>query len=153
MRDDVDAQLDLTNNASQADASVDLLICCDVLEHVPDHMQGMRRFFGFSRPAEPAILTVPQKGQSREDRIRPEHHRPAGKLRRFGQDDHVRIFGTTWSRCWSRWDFRFRAIDASAFPPELVKKHVLFPPVLSKHPLATNYRKVFFAKKPGGIDE
>ena len=45
--------------------------------------------------------------------------------------------------------FAVRAIDEKNFSPELVKKHVLFPPVLSTHPLATNHRKVFFAKKPG----
>ena len=40
MRDDVDAQYDLTNMPAQPDNSVDLLVCCDVLEHVPDHIQG-----------------------------------------------------------------------------------------------------------------
>ena len=148
MRDDVDAQLDLTNMPSQADNSVDLLICCDVLEHVPDHVQGMREMFRVLAPGGTAILTVPQKDNLEKTESDPTITDPQERLRRFGQEDHVRIFGNDMVSLLESVGFEVRAIDAGAFPPDLVKKHVLFPPVLSKHPLATNYRKVFFAKKP-----
>ena len=44
--------------------------------------------------------------------------------------------------------FKVRVITAADFPPDIVKRHVLFPPVLSTHPLATNFRRVYFAQKP-----
>ena len=147
MRDDVDAQLDLTNMPSQGDGSVDLLICCDVLEHVPDHIQGMREILRVLAPGGTAILTVPQKDHLEKTESDPGITDPQEKLRRFGQEDHVRIFGHDVVSLLEGVGFKVRVIDASNFPPELVKKNVLFPPVLSKHPLATNYRRVFFAKK------
>ncbi len=148
MRDDVDARLDLTNMPSQADGSVDLLICCDVLEHVPDHMQGMREIFRVLAPGGSAILTVPQKDGLVRTESDPTISDPAERLRRFGQDDHLRIFGNDMAELLESVGFGVRVVDASNFAPEVVKRHVLFPPVLSKHPLATNHRRVFFARKP-----
>jgi hypothetical protein len=43
--------------------------------------------------------------------------------------------------------FEVTAVNETYFDEALVKKHVLFPPILSERPLATNYRKVFFGKK------
>ncbi|HET6251203.1 MAG TPA: class I SAM-dependent methyltransferase [Tepidisphaeraceae bacterium] len=149
MRDDVDAKYDLTNMPAQGDGSVDLLVCCDVLEHVPDHMQGMREIFRVLSPGGTAILTVPQKDGLEKTESDPSLTDPKERLRRFGQDDHLRIFGNDVVSLLESVGFKVRVIDEKSFSPELVKKHVLFPPVLSKHPLATNYRKVFFAKKPG----
>jgi SAM-dependent methyltransferase len=147
MRDDVDAQLDLTNMPSQPDGSVDLLICCDVLEHVPDHIQGMREIFRVLAPGGTAILTVPQQDNLEKTESDPTLTDPQEKLRRFGQEDHVRIFGNDMVSLLEGVGLTVRVIDAGNFSPEMVKKHVLFPPVLSKHPLATNHRRVFFAKR------
>ena len=79
MRDDVDAQLDLTNMPSQGDASVDLLICCDVLEHVPDHMQGMARDFPRARSGRHRDHHRPSKRPSRKNRVGPQPYRSQGK--------------------------------------------------------------------------
>jgi hypothetical protein len=43
--------------------------------------------------------------------------------------------------------FKVKVIDESDFSEAQVQRWVLFPPVLSDKPLATNYRKVFFARK------
>jgi len=150
MRTDVDAQLDLTNMPSQADGSVDLLICCDVLEHVPDHMQGMREIFRVLAPGGTAIITVPQKDNLEKTESDPTITDPQERLRRFGQDDHFRIFGADTASLLESVGFKVRAIDEHDFPPDVVKRNVLFPPILSTHPLATNHRQVFFAKKPNG---
>jgi len=147
MRDDVDAKLDVTDMPSEGDASVDLLICCDVLEHVPDHIQGMKEIYRVLAPGGTAIITVPQKDNLEKTESDPGIADPLERLRRFGQDDHVRIFGNDTASLLESVGFKVRVVDASNFPPEVAKKHVLFPPVLSPHPLATNYRRVFFAKK------
>lgn len=149
MRTDVDAHLDLTHMPSEADGSVDLLICCDVLEHVPDHMQGMREIFRVLAPGGTAILTVPQKDGLARTESDPTLTDPAERLRRFGQEDHVRIFGDDTEALLRGVGFTVRVVDAGNFTPQLVRKHVLFPPVLSAHPLATNHRRVFFCKRSG----
>ena len=43
--------------------------------------------------------------------------------------------------------FATRMVDEASFSPQLVQRHVLFPPQPSTHPLATNFRKVYFALK------
>jgi hypothetical protein len=43
--------------------------------------------------------------------------------------------------------FMVTAVDVSYFQPSIARKHVLFPPVLSEHPLATNHSKVFIGRK------
>ena len=66
----------------------------------------------------------------------------------FGQSDHLRIFGNDMKELLESVGFKVRVISADDFPPDIVKKHVLFPPVFSSHPLATNHRRVYFAQKP-----
>jgi hypothetical protein len=39
------------------------------------------------------------------------------------------------------------SIDEHCFATDLASRHVLSPPSPSPHPLATNFRKVFFARK------
>ena len=146
-RDDVDEQLDLTNMPSVADGSIDLLIAADVLEHVPDHMQGMREIHRVLAPGGTAILTVPQQDGLEKTWGDPSVTNPEERLRLFGQADHVRIFGNDLPQLLQSVGFNVQVITEKSFPPELVRKHVLFPPVLSTRPLATNYRKVFFARK------
>jgi hypothetical protein len=43
--------------------------------------------------------------------------------------------------------FDVTIVSEKDFDGVMVKRHVLFPPILSSRPLATNYRKVFFAHK------
>ena len=146
-RDDVDEKLDITTMPSVADGSVDLLIAADVLEHVPDHMQAMREIFRVLSPGGWAILTVPQKDRLARTYGDPSIIDPAERERLFGQSDHVRIFGNDMRELLESVGFSVRVIDADSFPRAAVKRHVLFPPVLSTHPLATNYRKVYFARR------
>jgi predicted SAM-dependent methyltransferase/predicted Zn-ribbon and HTH transcriptional regulator len=147
MREDVDEQLDLTNMPSVAAGSVDLLVAADVLEHVPDHIQGMREILRVLAPGGCAILTVPQQDNLEKTWGDPSITDPEKRLQLFGQRDHVRIFGNDMPELLKSAGFEVRVITEKDFPPELVKKHVLFPPILSTRPLATNYRKVFFACK------
>jgi len=118
-----------------------------VLEHVPDHMQGMREIHRVLSAGGTAILTVPQGDNLEKTWGDPTVTDPAQRERLFGQADHVRIFGSDMPELLRSVGFNVRVISEQDFPPELVRKYVLFPPVLSTRPLATNYRKVFFAQK------
>lgn len=148
-RDDVDIQLDMCNMISVADSSFDLVIACDVLEHVPDDSAALREIHRILTPDGMAILTVPQKDNlatKYEDR---SVTTPEGRLKAFGQEDHLRIYGSDFDRFFQARGFSVTTVDEDNFDSEMVTRHVLFPPILSNHPLATNYRKVYFGRKEG----
>lgn len=148
MAPNVDLQLDLTDMPAIPSDSVDLVVACDVLEHVPDHRRGMREIHRVLSPGGWAILTVPQKDGLEQTFEDPTITSPEERERVFGQSDHLRIFGNDVPQLLESAGFRVRVVGADAFPPEVVRRHVLFPPVLSAHPLATNHRKAYFARKP-----
>ena len=73
------------------DASVDLLVCYHVLEHVPDDAAAMHEIARVLSPRGIALLQVPiRMGVLTEED--PEAL-PEERLRRFGQIDHVRWYG------------------------------------------------------------
>jgi SAM-dependent methyltransferase len=140
-------RLDISNMKAVADKSFDLIIACDVLEHVPDDSAALREIHRVLTPNAWAILTVPQKDDLERTYEDPEIVTPIGRKEAFGQEDHLRIYGADFSDRIRLHGFLVTSVDERDFDAEVVKKHVLFPPVPSRHPLATNYRKVFFAQK------
>jgi hypothetical protein len=94
---------------------------------------------------------VPQQDHLEKTWGDPSITDPEQRLKQFGQRDHVRIFGDDTPQLLESVGFRVRVVTEKDFPADVARKHVLFPPVLSKRPLATNYRKVFFAQKPPGL--
>jgi ubiquinone/menaquinone biosynthesis C-methylase UbiE len=128
--------------------SFDTVIACDVLEHVPDDDQALRELFRVLAPGGTAVLSVPQvdgmdvkvelpPGASAEDR-----------LRLAGQEDHQRIYGSDFPGYLVAAGFQVACVNESSFPSAMVRRYTLFPPVLSSHPLATNHRTIYFARKP-----
>jgi SAM-dependent methyltransferase len=132
-RNDVDLCLDMCCMPSIADGSFDLVVACDVLEHVQDDSQAVEEIFRILSPHGWLILTVPQKdhlpSKYEDPRIRSAEQRELA----YGQGDHRRIYGDDFACFIENYGF-----EVSACP---------FTPQLSSHPLATNYRKVFFAQK------
>lgn len=148
LRQEVDLNLNMCDMKEIPDGSVDVLIACDVLEHVPDDHQALNEVSRVLSSGGWAILTVPQK-----DRLPATYEDPAitteeGRLEAFGQEDHLRIYGDNFPEILVQHGFAVTTVSEKSFTEDLVKRLVLFPPVLSAHPLATNYRKVFFAQKP-----
>ena len=72
------------------DASVDLLVCYHVLEHVPDDCSAMREIARVLSPRGLALIEVPIKGGATEE---DPSATPDERVRRFGQSDHVRWYG------------------------------------------------------------
>jgi SAM-dependent methyltransferase len=69
----------------------DVIFCSHVLEHVSDDRRAMREFRRVLRYDGWAILLVPAVAEKTfED---PSVVDPAERLRRFGQEDHVRCYG------------------------------------------------------------
>lgn len=148
-RDDVDMKLDLSNMSGVADTSFDLVIACDVLEHVPDDSAALREIHRVLTTDGWAVLTVPQADKLvatyRDETITT----PEGRRQAFGQKNHLRIYGSDFDRLLRAQGFAVTVVDERNFDSSVVIKHVLFPPALSSHPLATNHRKVYFARRMG----
>jgi len=151
-RGDCDLRLDISTMPQVADASYDVLIACDVLEHVPDDASAFREIGRILKPGGTAILSVPQMdspSQTDEDpSVKSEHERE----RRFGQKDHVRMYGDDFPDRLKAAGFSVSIVDIRSFPVPIRSAHVLHPPVPSAKRLATNQRRIYFANIPA-IDE
>ena len=76
-----------------ADGSFDLILCSHVLEHVPEDQRAMTELHRVLAPGGMAILMVPialDRATTDED---PSVTDPQERIRRFGQFDHVRLYG------------------------------------------------------------
>lgn len=86
----VDIQQSVTDIAHPND-SFDVIVCSHVLEHIPDDTQAMRELLRVLKPEGWALLLVPmEKRLTYEDS---SISSPEERLRVFGQEDHVRIYG------------------------------------------------------------
>ena len=81
---------DITN-LNFPDDHFDAVVCNHVLEHIPDDRRAISELFRVLRPGGWASLLVPRiDGRTDED---PAVTDPEERARRFGQSDHVRIYG------------------------------------------------------------
>jgi hypothetical protein len=142
----VDLALDITHMPEIGNGEYDLAIACDILEHVSDDGAARSELYRILRPGGYAILTVPQKDGLAETFDDPGAVTPQQREATFGQQDHVRIFGDSFGRLLSEAGFAVSVIDEHSFSRSDVRFFVLAPPILSSHPLATNHRRLFFAR-------
>jgi len=74
------------------DGIFDVVICSHVLEHVPDDRQGMRELFRVLKPGGWAMLQVPIALALKHTYENPAITDEEGRIREFGQRDHVRLY-------------------------------------------------------------
>ncbi|MFA4981725.1 MAG: methyltransferase domain-containing protein [Candidatus Omnitrophota bacterium] len=147
LRDDCDYKIDISNMPEIKEGAFDSVIAFDVLEHVADYKKAIEEVHRILSPNGNAIFTVPQKDNLELTFEDPAIVTPKDRIKYFGQWDHLRIFGSDFSKTVESRGFSVIAVNEAMFSETVGRKHVLFPPVLSPHPLATNYRNVFFCKK------
>lgn len=87
----VDQNLDLTD-IPYPDATFDAIICNHVMEHIPADAKAMSECFRVMRPGGWGIFQVPIGGKLDATTEDPSVEDPAERQRRFGQDDHIRIY-------------------------------------------------------------
>lgn len=84
---------DLCAMPEVADASFDCFICSHVLEHVRDDRAAMAELYRVLAPAAWGVVLVPLfPGQVHTTDEDPNERLSAERVRRFGQEDHVRLY-------------------------------------------------------------
>lgn len=144
-RGDCDLKLDMSCMPEVADASFDVVIACDVLEHVPDDRRAMREVRRILCRSGISILSVPQKDPPSVTEEDPVVTDPAERERRYGQKDHVRIYGDDFPARLRAEGFTVRDIASGNFSSAIRERHVLTPPTPNTHVLATNHRRIYLA--------
>jgi len=93
------------------DGYFDVIYCSHVLEHVPDDRKAMREFLRVLKPDGWAVLIVPTgPGRTFED---PSITDPSERLKAFGQEDHVRKYGTDYVDRLRESGFKVKVSNAS----------------------------------------
>lgn len=86
----VDVRMDLTD-IQYPDGTFDVIYCSHVLEHIPDDRKAMRELYRVMAPGGWGMINVPITAPVTDED--PSVTDPAERLRRFGQEDHVRSYG------------------------------------------------------------
>lgn len=92
LMEDVDDQVDITDMKDYADEQFDFFICSHVLEHVPDDKKALSELFRILKRGGQGILMVPIILGVEEIDEDPTVTDAGERWRRFGQDDHIRLY-------------------------------------------------------------
>jgi len=127
-RKDVDDNVDITNMTIYADNRFRLIICSHVLEHVPDDRKAMKELCRILHPDGIAIIMVPINLGLTETDEEPNCTDIAERWHRFGQDDHLRMYGKTdFIARLQEAGFAVDCLDQSFFGSETFEQHGIFP--------------------------
>jgi SAM-dependent methyltransferase len=145
--DKIDSIIDISNMLNIKDESFDCVIACDVLEHVPNHITGIKEVYRILRKGGHCIFTVPQRDNLKITYEDLSIRNPIDREKAFGQFDHLRIYGDDFSSSLENCGFKVTAINETFFPNEVAIRNVLFPPIYSTKENVTNFRKIFIGVK------
>ena len=76
-----------------ADESMDVIICSHVLEHIPDELKALSELNRVLKKDGIAIVNAPIDENREETFEDAAYNTPELRLKYFGQDDHVRVYG------------------------------------------------------------
>lgn len=144
-RRDVDVRADITTLAAFADDSCEGLLCAHILEHVPADRQALGALLRVLGPGGWALLMVPILRGLQQDYEDPSVHDDDGRLRHFGQADHVRVYSHAgWTDKIRQAGFELEELGLPHFGAASYARHGLDPGAL-----------LYVARKPrrpGGTD-
>jgi SAM-dependent methyltransferase len=80
------------------DASFDMILCSHVLEHVDDDRKAIREIRRVLAPGGAALIQVPEEEQLEHTFEDPSITSPEERFEKFGQEDHVRLYGRDFTR-------------------------------------------------------
>lgn len=118
--------------------TVDLAVVLHVLEHVPDDLQAMREIARALRWTGMALLQVPLSGRPTTDEEVLDD--PDERVARYGQADHVRVYGD---------DFMARLESAGLVARALTPRESMPSEVVTKYSLAPDEAVVMAVRADG----
>lgn len=122
-----DVKMDI-HNIQYPENTFDVILCNHVLEHVQDDRQCMRELCRVLKPGGLAIMQVPfEKGRKQTDED-PSITDPQERIRRFGQYDHVRVYGADYPQRLREAGFTVEAVDfGEKLSPAEFERYALMP--------------------------
>jgi SAM-dependent methyltransferase len=108
-------------NLKFPDEYFDAVVCNHVLEHVPDDRKALHELYRVLKVGGWGSIQVPMKGPITQEDLAISGLQE--RSLRFGQEDHVRQYGT---------DFKNRLVLAGFKPLTLLKKDLLDPKSLER---------------------
>ncbi len=122
-----DVQMDI-HDIPYEDAHFDVIFCNHVLEHVQDDRQCMRELCRVLKPGGLAIMQVPFEPGREETDEDPSITDPEERIRRFGQYDHVRVYGRDYPERLREAGFQVTPVNYSeTLPAEEFRRYALMP--------------------------
>lgn len=124
MMSDVDDQVDLTNLDIYEDNSFDFFICSHVLEHIPNDRKAMQELYRILKHGGEGIAMVPLLLDMDEIDEDPTVTDIGERWRRFGQDDHVRMYSKkAFLQRLQETGFIIKELDINIFSQEIFTKY------------------------------
>lgn len=145
--ENIDLNIDMSDMREIDDKEFDCVIAFDVLEHIPNHLTAIDETNRILSLGGFCIFMVPQKDhlvKTFEDLSITD---PKEREEKFGQWDHWRIYGDDFKGMIEERGFTVILVNEKSMNSDLISRNVLYPPILSNHPLATNNRRVYFGQK------
>ena len=137
---DTDLKLDI-QATGLPDGSYDVIICNHVLEHVDDYMVALREIRRVLSDDGILICSFPMSKNVEYVDEDTSVNTDEGRLHRYGQSDHVRLFGMKSDKFISDAGFDVTIIDGNDFPEEIS-------PVVG--PCEYDMNRLFMGRKNGG---
>ena len=101
------------------DRAFDLVICNHVLEHVEDATAAVKEIYRVLKPGGRAICQTPFARRLTSTLEDPQLQSPADRLFFYGQEDHVRLFGSDISQLFRGAGFAGRLVPHEELLPEV----------------------------------
>jgi SAM-dependent methyltransferase len=105
-----DVKMDI-HNIQYPENTFDVVFCNHVLEHVTDDLQCMRELYRVLNPGGLAIMQVPFEKDRKVTDEDPTITDPEERIRRFGQYDHVRVYGLDYAERLNQAGFKVTAVN------------------------------------------
>ena len=89
----VDLRIDISDMVGIPSHEFDLIVVCEILEHVNNDKRALEEIYRILRPGGYAILTVPQDDSLEDTYEDASITTDKGRERAYGQSDHLRLYG------------------------------------------------------------
>jgi SAM-dependent methyltransferase len=122
-RASVDLKIDVTYMPF-SNNSYDVILASHILEHIKDDRAALREILRVLKPGGFAFLQVPLNAANAVTLENPRIQSPRERLRAYGQEDHVRLYGRDYKDRLSEAGFEVRIENpAASLPHDQIKKH------------------------------